>query len=765
MGTLAGICAALLWCAAAPLYAAQQDNSQALFQEGVRRHQSGDISGAVETYRKLLERNPDHLEARSNLGAAYARLGDYAAAIEQYQRALELDPANAAVRFNLGLAFYNAARIREAAAEFSRVVTAQPDHRNAAVLLADCYLRMGENRKVIELLQPLYQTHTDDRALLYLLGTALIRDGQSERGQLLVDRILRAGDSAEARLMLGTARMMARDYRGALEEFERAVKLNPKLPSAHAYYGRALLATGDRDAAMEQFRRELALNPNDFDSNLYAGVLLKQEQKFDEALPHLERALRVRPGAPSVRYQIGSLYVSTGRLEEAQRILEELVREWPDFAEAHVSLATVYYRLKRKEDGDRHREIVRKLNAERQTRAPQPAHAMEAAYRSETAPAEPPQQSAGAVPAPETEAFDSLAARAASARENGRLADAVELYQKALALRPDWEEGWWYLGTIHYEEDRYREAREAFFRLSRLKPKGGPAWAMLGLCEYRLGRYEAALEHLQRARVFGLPANTELSAVSRFHLAVLLNKFGEHEAALQLLYALARREQESPSLIEAMGLSALRMTFLPGQVPADQSGLVGEAGWAQYLMATRRPEEARKAAEELVVRYPATPHLRYNLGVFLLAEDPDAAIEKFLEELRVSPQHVPARLQIAFEWIKRGDYGKALPYAEEAVRLDPRSFAARNALGRSLLETGQTDRAIRELEIGLQLAPDSPDMHFALARAYARAGRKQEAARARAEFQRLDRIRREALEGKQAVGGVIPERAGTLERD
>lgn len=765
MGVAARIIAAVGFSAVAGFCAAPQEDLAALFQEAVRMHQAGDLDGAIRAYSRLLELNPDHVEARSNLGAAYARLGDYAAAIREYQRALELDPANIAVRFNLGLALYHSAQIREAAAEFSRVVTAQPDHRNAAVLLADCHLRMGDNKKVVELLRPLRDKHPDDRALLYLLGTALIRDGQPEQGQLLVDRILRDGDSAEARLMLGTARMMARDYRGALEEFEKAVRLNPKLPSAHSYYGRALLATGDRDRAMEQFRRELELNPNDFDSNLYIGVLLKQEQKFEEALPYLERALRVRPGAPSVRYQIGSLYVSAGRLSQAQRILEELVKEWPQFTEAHVSLATVYYRLKRKEDGDRHREIVRKLNAQRQAQGAQPARDMETAYRSETAPAEPPRDSPGAASPVRPETFDALAALAASAREDGRLAEAKQLYQRALALRPDWEEGWWYLGTISYEEDSYQEARNAFARLTTLKPKGGPAWAMLGLCEYRLGRYEAALEHLQRARIFGVPAGTELGAVSRFHLAVLLNKFGEHDAALRLLYALARREQESPSLIEAMGLSALRRKELPGHVPPPDAELVEQAGRAQYLMATRRPEEARKAAEDLIARHPKAPHLRYNLGVFLLAENADAAIEKFREELEVSPRHVPARLQIAFEYLKRGEFQKALPYAEESVRLDPRSFAARNALGRSLLELGQTERAIRELETGVKLAPDSPDMHFALARAYARAGRKPEAARARAEFQRLDRIRRAALEGKQAVGGVIPERAGTMEQE
>ncbi len=47
-------------------------------------------------------------------------------------------------------------------------------------------------------------------------GTALIRDRQPARGQALLDRILRNGDAAEARLRMGATKPGVRDYAGAL---------------------------------------------------------------------------------------------------------------------------------------------------------------------------------------------------------------------------------------------------------------------------------------------------------------------------------------------------------------------------------------------------------------------------------------------------------------------------------------------------------------------------------------------------------------------
>jgi len=329
-------------------------------------HQAGDIDAAIAEYRSYLKQAPTNVMARSNLGAALARAGHYVDAISEYRQALEQQPDNVPVRLNLGLAYYKAAELTQAGTELAKVVAQQPGNRQAVLLLADCDLRLGENKKVIELLSPLEKQSPDDKALIYLLGTALIRDEQTARGQVLVDRILRDGDSAEARLLLGATKMNVRDFAGALVDLKKSVELNPKLPDVYSYYGMALAATGDTPAAAEAFQKELESNPNDFDANLQLGVLRKQEQQYPEARRCFERALRVRPGHAAVQYQLATLDLLDGDTQGALVKLEQLTKENPQFVEAHVSLATVYYRLKRREDGDRERATVLKLNAEKQ---------------------------------------------------------------------------------------------------------------------------------------------------------------------------------------------------------------------------------------------------------------------------------------------------------------------------------------------------------------------------------------------------------------
>jgi tetratricopeptide (TPR) repeat protein len=343
---------------------------QELAQDAQQKQRAGDLEGAVAEYQQFLRTYPDATAIHSNLGAALAGLGRYEEAISQYKIALSQSPKLTQARLNLALCYYKMGRIDDAATELEKVRAEDPANRQAALLLGDSYMRLGRENDVIRILEPEETKYPDDLAIAYLLGTALIRQKRVEEGQVLVDRILRNGDSAEAHLMLGTAKMGASDFAGARDEFAKAVALNPDLPEVHVLYAKALMLTGDSDLSRKEFMAELRVDPYNFDANLQLGAMAKQEQHYDEAKKYFLRADETRPGDPGVRYQLALLAFDQGETEKARQMLEALVKESPQFLEAHVSLALVYYRLKRPDDSKKEREIVQKLTAEAQAKQP-----------------------------------------------------------------------------------------------------------------------------------------------------------------------------------------------------------------------------------------------------------------------------------------------------------------------------------------------------------------------------------------------------------
>jgi tetratricopeptide (TPR) repeat protein len=351
---------ALILAAGFVLAAWQANPAQALAR-AIELHQSGDVPGALRLYRQYFESGPPSLDAYTNYGAALAQQGQYAEAIEAYQQALQLKADHPPALLNLALAYYKTGRSVEARQQFEAVRPLMPSNLQVTLLLADCNIKLGDHKRAIELLDPVEAKRPDDLAVAYLLGTALMRDQQVERGGQVIDKILRKGDSAEAHLLIGTAKYHINDFAGAREEFRRAQSLNAKLPGVHAYLGLSLINTGEVPGATEAFRKELEINPESFPALLQLGVLAKQAKSYDESRSLLERALRVRAGDIGVRYQLATVDLASGKPEEARVALEAIVAESPQFREAHVSLATVYYKLRRKEDGDRERALVRQL--------------------------------------------------------------------------------------------------------------------------------------------------------------------------------------------------------------------------------------------------------------------------------------------------------------------------------------------------------------------------------------------------------------------
>src|SRR5258706_2428977 len=137
-------------------------------------------------------------------------------------------------------------------------------------------------------------------------------------------------------------------------------------------------------------------------------------------------------------------------------------------------------------------------------------------------------------------AFDKAAAQAKEAREAGNLDEAIAFYRKAVALKPKWDEGWWYLATLLYERDQYAEAAKEFKQVAALRPKVGAPLAMLGLCEYRIGQYDDSFIHLQQGRQRGIGDNPELLRVMGFHEATLFVLRSDFETAQRIYTGLSR---------------------------------------------------------------------------------------------------------------------------------------------------------------------------------------------------------------------------------
>jgi tetratricopeptide (TPR) repeat protein len=327
--------------------------------------------------------------------------------------------------------------------------------------------------------------------------------------------------------------------------------------------------------------------------------------------------------------------------------------------------------------------------------------------------------------------FEDLSAAATAAREQNDIPRAITLYEQAVKLKPDWPDGWWFLGFLQYGTSDYASARDAISHYIELTPHAAPALALRGLCEFETGEYPQSLQDIQVALSLGAANKSRNEQILRYHEALLLTRTGRFEDAVSAYGYFASKGIDDPEMLVGLGLAGLRNPLLPKDVSAQQRELLLAAGTAAFRFLAGDEATAHQDFEQLFQHFPSAANAHYFYGYLLFAKDPDSAAEEFKKELEVSPASASAHTMLAWSFLIQNNPAGALPFARKAAGEEPSKASTQLVLGRSLTETGDLKSGVEHLEKALQTEPDNLEIHIALAQAYSRSGRKDDARRER----------------------------------
>lgn len=326
--------------------------------------------------------------------------------------------------------------------------------------------------------------------------------------------------------------------------------------------------------------------------------------------------------------------------------------------------------------------------------------------------------------------FNDLATQAATARDQGNLALAIQLYRQAEQVNPTWQEGWWYLGVLEYGSNEYGGAIDAFTHLLQLVPTAVPAMALRGLCEYETGAYDDSLRDLEQAVAHGAANEPRNEQIIRYHLALLLTHVGRFPEALLQYKALAGLHADAPDLMAAIGLAGMRTASFPKDIASADLGFYEAAGKAGFVFLAGDDEQADSLFRDLFARFSKHEGLHFYYGYLLYPHDPEMSGNQFREELAIKADSETYAL-LALTLIFEGHFAEAVQPAQSAYAAAPDLEIAQVALGRALAETGDMKRGAELLSQALQRDPNDLEAHLGLASIYSRSGNREEEARER----------------------------------
>jgi tetratricopeptide (TPR) repeat protein len=185
--------------------------------------------------------------------------------------------------------------------------------------------------------------------------------------------------------------------------------------------------------------------------------------------------------------------------------------------------------------------------------------------------------------------------------------------------------------------------------------------------------------------------------------------------------------------------------------------MVWLAGMASVYLSAQQLDRVHEFQDRLAAHYGDQPNVHYFRGyVYEFEKKYDEAAAEYREELKISPDHAAAMVQLALMDVEQSKIDEGLTLAQRAIGLEPENALAHYAMGRVLLAKEEWQPSAEELELARKLAPESAKVRFHLATAYKNLGRVADAKRENAAFEAL-KDKKEVLASPQEKLKTAPE--------
>jgi tetratricopeptide (TPR) repeat protein len=196
---------------------------------------------------------------------------------------------------------------------------------------------------------------------LYSAGTIKRNPVWKDSFTLWSDTVKKSPGSAVAHNELGLIHAEHGRLDKAVEEYRRALTINPRYHDIHYNLGLAYQKTGRTEKAIGEYKMALGLKPDLKDAHNNLGVAYDRLGRVDEAVRAYREAIRFNPHDANPHYNLGKIYGRLDRLDEAIEEYRKALRLNPGFADAHFNLGLTYKRKGLKNEAIREFEETLKL--------------------------------------------------------------------------------------------------------------------------------------------------------------------------------------------------------------------------------------------------------------------------------------------------------------------------------------------------------------------------------------------------------------------
>ncbi len=467
----------------------------ALFVEGARLEESGEVDAALVAYQKVLTVDPGEIELASRVAALLTRQEDYPRAIDILKDAIKANPKE--LKPYLQLAFIYAKHLQkpdQAIKYANQAIALDPQDLDAYQRIYEIESGRGDVKKALAVLERAAKIQSHDPNFWIRLGklnASILFPTDAEPTPEDFNRVNalfhRAGEYANtdpaALKDIGDYFAASQQVQEAIPFYLRALELEPDDLNAREKLATGFAVTNQRTKAIEMLEEIIKQSPEKYqpyellaelaDDEGRALQRLKQTDQakafFTKAVANYEQCLLINPTRGQTYLRLAELLMGVSHdAERAEKLLQEGRLRFPQAPEFLYYLGIAQREAKHAQQSvSTFEEALQEAEANRE---------------------------------------EMLTARfffdyGAAAEQAGLYDKSADLFRRSIALDPaNAAEAYNYVGYMWVEHNMHlEEAEDMIKKALDLDPNNGAYLDSLGWLNYRKGKYEEALGNLQRA--------------------------------------------------------------------------------------------------------------------------------------------------------------------------------------------------------------------------------------------------------------------------
>ena len=454
----------------------------------------------------------------------------------------------------------------------------------------------------------------------------------------------------------------------AIEEFRKAVDVEPGSFSIHQSLGIAYFEAGAFSQAEKEFQTLLKIDAQNPDSYKYLALLSLAQGETDKAEAYYRNVVGLDPELADSYFALAGLYVRQKNYSQAIQVLKKLIKNKPENRKSYIQLAGVLNLDGKKKEAARLLKRARLLF-------------------------------------PDDQKMDFALGAIYELQE--KWSSAARVYEKLVEVQPNSISLNYRLARVYAELKQYDQVIERYQVILDLAPRDVRTLSIAGLFFYRLEKKEEALKIFQKVLQID-PKNIEAKIVVA-HLYEAMNRRPEAIKAYQDVIVLKPDDIKAHLKLAYMYLQEdefqKALDLLEGKEIQGRS-IYFIRGFASFKL--KKQEQAVDFFRRAISFSPDDEVSHFYLAVvYEQIGDLPLAIYEFKETIRLNPKFVEAYNYLAYTYAERGIHlDEAVELANKALSFEPENGAYLDTLAWVHYKKGMLDLALKELKRAVILQED-----------------------------------------------------------